>query len=163
LYESPSWSPIAIPRRIVMGPGLYPTRTRVSYITTQFGEGFIREGAYPEKKLGRKRGGRVLNATSRWVCVFLIIVSSISHSSIADNNYVLRACGCRIFSLMDSAIVFQQVFPGIPCTRGVQLEERRRHGERRESNAPFLTLLNLMFFVLVLKIKFIYLFIWGDN
>jgi len=36
---------------------------------------------------------------------------------------------------MDFVIDFQQVFPGILCTRGVQLEARRRRGERRESNA----------------------------
>jgi len=62
--------------------GLYPTRTRVSYIITQFGQGFIRKGAYPDKKLGKKREGRVLNASSRWVCDFLIIVSPISHSQL---------------------------------------------------------------------------------
>jgi len=41
---------------------------------------------------------------------------------------------------MGYVIAFKQVFLGIPCTRGVPLVARRRHGERRESNATFLEL-----------------------
>jgi len=41
-------------------------------------------------------------------------------------------------------VVFEQVFPGIPCTRGVPLVARRRAGERSESNSLFLSLIKLL-------------------
>lgn len=137
--------PIGLPRRIVTRPGLYPTRTRVSYITTQFVQGFIRQGAYPEKKLGKKKGGRVLNPTSRWVCFFFIIVSSICHSQLT----IITTCCVHVsveFSLWWALLlIFNRYFQGFHAQEACNW--RQEEGVEKEEKV-------------ILKItKFIYLFI----